>query len=218
MSKKSPRRDLVVHFILPMVGIVVLAASVGTIPWLLGQSWFGGTASLKDRLAMLGTFGDMFGFLNAIFSGVAFAAIYYTLRIQQKQHDIQESELNMKREIAQLCVDEPESREIFVTVVPGEHSKECPASYVRLVLNNKARMPAKSCRVLLTSIEKKRKGEGFTVIKESKLTLRLLQPTEDDGASEETSFTIPHNLPHYFRALGKNESTGTLSALESFGE
>ena len=147
---------------------------------------------------MLGTFGDMFGFLNAVFSGVAFAAIYYTLRIQQKQHDIQESELNMKREMAFISVDEVESREVFQTTVPGQSGPQCPACYVRLVLKNEARMPAKGCRVMLTAIEKKRPGEQYSVVRESKLTLRLLQPTEDDNAPEERAFTIPHNLPHYF--------------------
>jgi hypothetical protein len=198
MTQPKARRDLALHFVLPMVAVGLLAFAVGSLPWKLGPSWFGGERTLEDRLKMLGTFGDMFGFLNAVFSGVAFAAIYYTLRIQQKQHDIQAAELNMKKEIAQLTIDQAESRETFPTTVPGNQQKQCPASYVRLVLKNEARMPAKGCRVLLTAIEKKKPGEGFAVEKRSKLTLRLVQPTEENDPPEDRTFTIPHGLPHYF--------------------
>jgi hypothetical protein len=198
MTEKKAGHDFVLHFVLPMVVIVLMAFGVGCLPWLLRPSWFGGDLNLKDRLEMLGTFGDMFGFLNATFSGIAFAAIYYTLRIQQKQHDIQELELNMKRERALLCVDEIESREVFRTMVPGNSGPQCPARYVRLVLRNEARMPAEGCRVLLRAVEKKRRGEQFAVVPESKLTLRLLQPTEKDDTPEDSEIIIPHNLPYYF--------------------
>ena len=198
MTEKKSWRDFVLISCCPMAAVGLLAVGVGSLPWKLGPSWFGGDCKLEDRLKMLGASGDMFGFLNAVFSGVAFAAIYYTLRIQQKQHDIQMAELNMKRQVARVVVDENESRQVFRAIVPGKNSQECPASYVRLDLKNEASTPARGCRAVLTSIEKKGGGEQFSVIPESRITLRLLHFTERDNEPEDKVFTIPYGIPEYF--------------------
>ncbi|MFY7927491.1 MAG: hypothetical protein ACOVS5_01355 [Oligoflexus sp.] len=47
---------------------------------------------------MRGQFGDTFGSINALFSGLAFAGLFWALRIQQKQLDIQREELKLQRE------------------------------------------------------------------------------------------------------------------------
>ena len=202
--KREERFDFLIYFVVPSAVVCALAILMGSLPWLLGPTWFGGDFDLKHRLEMLGTFGDLFGALNATFSGVAFAAIYYTLRIQQKQHETQKLDLLMRKEKARLEVDEDESKVVFKTKVPGgtaqgnEERPLCDASYVRVVLNNKTRLPARGCRVFLTGFEKK-KGEGdFVVVPESKLTLRLLQSTEKDDPEENQSFTIPVNVTNYF--------------------
>src|ERR1700677_1993456 len=133
MAEDDSNRDFQVHFVRPMIGVAVLAVFVGILPLLTGVGPWLGDENIKRRLEMLGTFGDMFGFLNATFSGVAFCAIYYTLRIQQKQHDLQLRDLNMRREIAKLVVDKETSEEVIEASVPfgnkeeGKTRPQCPA-------------------------------------------------------------------------------------------
>ncbi|MFZ2306830.1 MAG: hypothetical protein WAW73_20340 [Rhodoferax sp.] len=45
-----------------------------------------------------GQFGDMFGAVNALFSGMAFAGLLYTIVLQQKQLSMQREELALQRE------------------------------------------------------------------------------------------------------------------------
>ncbi|WP_068775761.1 putative phage abortive infection protein [Paenibacillus sp. FJAT-26967] len=56
-----------------------------------------------------GTFGDMFGSVNALFSGMALAGIVYTIFIQKKEFQLQREELKLQREESKL------TREVFVT-------------------------------------------------------------------------------------------------------
>lgn len=48
--------------------------------------------------AQRGQFGDMFGALNTVFSGLAFAALAYTLNLQRKELGLQRQELASTRE------------------------------------------------------------------------------------------------------------------------
>lgn len=49
-----------------------------------------------------GQFGDMFGALNVLFSGFAFAALYFTISLQQKQLIRQDEQLELQREDLRL--------------------------------------------------------------------------------------------------------------------
>ena len=44
-----------------------------------------------------GTFGDMFGSVNALFSGMAFAALIYTIHLQRNELELQREELSLTR-------------------------------------------------------------------------------------------------------------------------
>ena len=44
-----------------------------------------------------GQFGDSFGALNALFSGLAFAGIIYTIQLQRKELNYQREELRLTR-------------------------------------------------------------------------------------------------------------------------
>ena len=44
-----------------------------------------------------GTFGDMFGAVNALFSGLAFAGIVYTILLQRRELELQREELHVTR-------------------------------------------------------------------------------------------------------------------------
>lgn len=48
---------------------------------------------VKDR----GTFGDMFGAINSLFSGLAFASIVYTILLQRQELSLQRHELQLTR-------------------------------------------------------------------------------------------------------------------------
>ena len=63
--------------------------------WLL-TLWGGMTfsASWEHR----GQFGDLFGSVNALFSGFAFAGIIYTIFLQRKELSLQRKELRLQRE------------------------------------------------------------------------------------------------------------------------
>ena len=45
-----------------------------------------------------GQFGDLFGSINSLFSGLAFAALIYTIYLQRKELELQRNELSMQRQ------------------------------------------------------------------------------------------------------------------------
>lgn len=51
-------------------------------------------SSSSDR----GTFGDQFGAVNALFSGLAFAGLIYTIILQRSELELQREELRMTRQ------------------------------------------------------------------------------------------------------------------------
>lgn len=59
----------------------------GLVSWLILPSW-----------EVRGQFGDLFGAVNALFSGLAFAGLYSALKIQQTQLELQRNELHLQRE------------------------------------------------------------------------------------------------------------------------
>jgi len=58
--------------------------------------WAGSGVVLYD-LQERGTFGDMFGAANALFSGLAFAALVYTINLQRTELRLQRLELSLTR-------------------------------------------------------------------------------------------------------------------------
>ena len=65
------------------------------------------TYPLQDR----GTFGDMFGAVNALFSGLAFAGVIYTILLQRKELELQREELVATREELARSASAQESTE-----------------------------------------------------------------------------------------------------------
>ena len=61
---------------------------------ILGNKIFGWFDTWQDR----GTFGDMFGAVNTLFSGLAFAGIIFAIILQSKELELQRSELELTRE------------------------------------------------------------------------------------------------------------------------
>lgn len=83
----------------------VLIAAVLTVVILWSLNWilllkFGGNEAEK------GQFGDMFGSVNALFSGLAFAFLIYTIWLQREELKLQREELKLQREALQLQAEE----------------------------------------------------------------------------------------------------------------
>jgi len=57
-------------------------------------TWF----LLVDDIQNRGTFGDMFGAVNALFSGLAFAGVIYAILLQRKELSLQRKELELTRQ------------------------------------------------------------------------------------------------------------------------
>ena len=53
---------------------------------------------LSDKWDHRGAFGDMFGAINALFSGLAFAGIIFTILLQKEELRLQRNELELTRE------------------------------------------------------------------------------------------------------------------------
>lgn len=73
-----------------VVGLIVTVVAVQTIAALAIYY------SLPDW-ASRGQFGDLFGAANALFSGLAFAGLIYTVLLQRKELQLQREELRMTR-------------------------------------------------------------------------------------------------------------------------
>lgn len=75
------------------IGLIVTALIVGFVVTAL---WTWTYVSLKDETNR-GTFGDMFGGINSLFSGLAFAGIILTILLQRKELKLQRDELKDTR-------------------------------------------------------------------------------------------------------------------------
>lgn len=93
-SKKDPESKQIVNtnwwmFVFAVVAVVILWAGSGfLIHWLAGPD--------QGR----GTFGDMFGAVNALFSGLAFCGLIFAIYMQHEELKLQREELRLQREEA----------------------------------------------------------------------------------------------------------------------
>lgn len=75
------------YFVFAVVGIFVLQIVYAVIV-------FNSFAPMDER----GQFGDLFGGLNALFTGLAFAGLIYTILLQRRELELQRGELRLTRE------------------------------------------------------------------------------------------------------------------------
>jgi hypothetical protein len=57
-------------------------------------------------MASRGQFGDLFGSVNALFSGLAFSGLFWSLHLQREQLSLQQKELSLQREELRLQREE----------------------------------------------------------------------------------------------------------------
>lgn len=85
-----------------VIFVVVLLVWVAAWCFLQGGSWGGIPYAMTEKYLQIGdrgTFGDMFGAVNALFSGMAFAGLICTLIVQMRELKAQREELSLTRDV-----------------------------------------------------------------------------------------------------------------------
>lgn len=82
-----------------LISLVLLVAILWVISWLL-------LTTLIPTPSERGQFGDMFGSVNALFSGLAFAGLIFTIHLQREELAMQREELRLQREEMRLQREE----------------------------------------------------------------------------------------------------------------
>ncbi|MEW6608640.1 MAG: hypothetical protein AB1414_14540 [bacterium] len=72
------------YIFIVVILIIILWAIGGLAVWLFLPNW-----------SIRGTFGDMFGFINSLFSGLALAGVIITILLQKTELELQRHELEM---------------------------------------------------------------------------------------------------------------------------
>ncbi len=77
---------------------------------------------LLDNWSDRGTMGDMFGAVNALFSGLAFATLLYTLQLQREEIKLNRTEITLNRnELSKSVKAQQESQEVLKQQVAQTH-------------------------------------------------------------------------------------------------
>lgn len=84
MEEKNTKSDYTILIVLIMAVIVIYASSWALVDYFIDHN---------ER----GTFGDKFGAVNALFSGLAFAGLIFTIVLQRKELSLQREELQLTR-------------------------------------------------------------------------------------------------------------------------
>lgn len=87
-ESSSPRSPTGIWLIVAICGGVVL---VQVVYGILVFVWLG--PQMDER----GQFGDIFGGVNALFTGLAFAGVIYTILLQRRELELQREELRLNR-------------------------------------------------------------------------------------------------------------------------
>lgn len=73
--------------------------------------YFGAVRIAYPDMATRGQFGDLFGGLNTLFSGLAFAGVVYAILLQRKDLELQREELKLTREELKRTAEAQEKSE-----------------------------------------------------------------------------------------------------------
>ena len=84
MEEKNTKSDYTILIVLIMAVIVIYALSWALVDYYIDHN---------ER----GIFGDKFGAVNALFSGLAFAGLIFTIVLQRKELSLQREELQLTR-------------------------------------------------------------------------------------------------------------------------
>ena len=93
------------HLVVISAGVVALQAAIGAVVYFAFHDW-----------ATRGQFGDLFGVVNALFSGLAFAGLIYTVMLQREELALQREELHLTREELRRSATAQEQQEAALRV------------------------------------------------------------------------------------------------------
>lgn len=96
-SKQKKNDTSLKPFIFGSIAVVIICASVAKAIYSSFPNW-----------AERGEFGDSFGAVNALFSGLAFAGIIYTILLQRRELQLQREELELTRDELKRSADAQE--------------------------------------------------------------------------------------------------------------
>jgi hypothetical protein len=99
-----------------LVGLIILCVGLWGLTWYLSVRYI-------DKPGDQGTFGDMFGSVNALFSGLAFAGVIYAIYLQREDLKLQQKDLKLQREELRLTREEL-NKTTEAHIKANEHSKE----------------------------------------------------------------------------------------------
>lgn len=101
MKKEDNRNsDKLSPLILLLILTIVLLIISFLVTYYIFEKW-------EER----GSFGDSFGMINALFSGLAFGGIIYTILLQRKELELQRNELSETRKELKRSADAQENSE-----------------------------------------------------------------------------------------------------------
>lgn len=91
---------------------IVLIIVMIIAPW--SATWYFVPKIYHEPTLGAGTFGDMFGAVNALFSGLAFAGLIYTIAIQRQElHEQQKSINNQQRDAEEAAIQSERQRKMM---------------------------------------------------------------------------------------------------------
>ncbi len=85
----------ILFLIFLVIGVIVVWVTSGYLLYDLGDA--NKVTNLLGNLGDRGTFGDMFGAVNSLFTGLAFAGLIYTILLQKEELSLQREELKLTR-------------------------------------------------------------------------------------------------------------------------
>lgn len=157
-----------------------------------------------------GTFGDQFGAVNALFSGLAFAGLIYTIILQRKDLELQRNDLKLQREEMEEQTAEFEKQNETLRIQRFEHTFFNMLSQFQEVVNSLSLTYRRSGNVY--------KASGREVFKAA-FTMAHVHVEKPEGDKSTQSYygmakaikaeklagyckaDIPTNFDHYFRLL-----------------
>lgn len=146
MHEGNSKKNLFIYLI---IGVIILWALSAVI-----------TIVFLDQWADRGTFGDLFGAVNALFSGLAFAALIYTIVLQREEIKANREEIVLNRkELAKGSKLQQKAQQVLMEQVAQTHLSAKMNAMRTLVdyYNNQIANPKSTPEIVLKSKEKRKK-------------------------------------------------------------
>ncbi len=116
MNKENEVQDSNTKDIFIGIGLFLLVFGFWYISWCyIDNKIYSDDKTIASSEAIRGQFGDKFGAINSLFSGLAFAGIIFTIFLQKRELSLQRQELKDTREELQRAADAQEKSEIALS-------------------------------------------------------------------------------------------------------